>query len=108
MLCPKCHYIIKARPRTNQQNKAYFGIAVRKLAEASQVSVSAMHKALAGEFLGWDEVKINGKVVKVERSTTDLTTKEFMEYYEKIQRYAAENGIDIKNPGESDDASQSN
>lgn len=105
MICPRCQYIIKARLRTNQQNRAYFGIAVRKLAEASQVSVESMHKALAGEFLGWDEVKINGKVVKVEKSTTGLTTRQFMDYYEKIQRYAAENGIDIQSPGEDYDAS---
>ena len=59
-----------------------------------------MHKALAGEFIGWDEVKISNKVVRVPKSTTTLNTIQFSNFFEKIQRWAAENGIDIPSPNE--------
>lgn len=103
--CPKCSWsyemVTKEKVnRTNRQNRAYFGLAVEKLAQQSNCSKDAMHKALAGEFIGYNEVEISGRKVKVPKSTTELNTLEFSNFFERIQRYAAENGLDIPNPNE--------
>lgn len=101
MICPKCGFTDGKKVRSIQQNRAYFGIAVKMIAEQCNSTVAAMHDALAGEFLGHEIVKMpGGKVIKVPKSTKPLTTKEFSQYVEKIQRWAAENGIDIPNPNE--------
>lgn len=104
--CPKCSWSYEMMTkekvnRTNLQNRAYFGLAVQELAKQCNCTLESMHKALAGEFIGWDNVKIGNKILKVPKSTKSLNTKEFSDYFEKIQRWAAENGIDIKNPQES-------
>lgn len=102
-LCPKCKFQWTSTERSGQQNRAYFGIAVQMLAEQSNCSIDRMHKALAGEFLGYDTVRLpNGKQITVPKTTRTLTTVEFSNYIERIQRWAAENGIVIPDPNETD------
>lgn len=99
--CPKCGYTETVKQRSIYQNKAYFGLAVARIADQCNSTKEAMHKALAGEFLGHDIVTMpNGTTRKVPKSTKDLTTKQFCEYMERIQRWAAENGIDVPSPNE--------
>lgn len=102
--CQNCGFIIKDASflpgRSNQQNRAYFGLAVERLAQQCACSKDAMHKVLAGEFIGWDEVKIGEKIIKVPKSTKNLNTIQFNNFFEKIQRWAAENGMEIPNPNE--------
>lgn len=99
--CPKCHFTWANTPRSVPQNRAYFGLAVEAIAKQCNATKEDMHKALAGEFLGFEYVQLpNGKTIRVPRSTKNLTTIRFKEYVEKIQRWAAENGIDIPDPKE--------
>ena len=101
MKCPKCGYLYLRQTRSTQQNRAYFGIAVKLIGDHLGYDREEMHKALAGKFLGYDEVKIGGEVILVPKSTRDLTTTEFNEYYANIQRWAAEFlTIDIPDPDE--------
>lgn len=101
MKCPNCNHVWAISPRSSKQNRAYFKLVVEFLAKQCQCSKEAMHKALAGEFLGFEKVYLPDKtVVNVEKSTTELSTKEFMTYIERIQRYAAENGLVIPDPNE--------
>lgn len=98
--CPTCHRAY-AKNRSIQQNRAYFGLTVTAIARQCNSKKDDMHKALAGEFLGYETVVMpTGKVRTVPRSTKTLTTKQFCDFMEKIQRYAAENGIDIPSPNE--------
>ena len=100
MNCPHCHKEIK--PRSIAQNRAYFGLAVERLAEHYSVEQKTMHKALAGAYFGFEEVDMGGLIIKVPKSTTGITTKEFKEYYEWIQKLAAERGVNIHDPNEPD------
>lgn len=101
MQCPKCGYIEGAKPRSLRQNRAYFGIAVKIIAEHLGYDTEDMHKALAGEFLGYNEVKIKGRTVLIPKSTKSLSTKEFMAYAERIQRWAIqEYKINVPSPNE--------
>ncbi len=99
--CPKCGYIWKTHLRSAQQNKAYFKLIVETLAKECNTTKDAMHKALAAEFLGSDRIRMpDGKLLDMPKSTQELTKIEFNNYVEKIQRYAAENGIDLPTPNE--------
>lgn len=103
--CPACGHIWANTPRSVPQNRAYFGLAVEAIAKQCNATKEDMHKALAGEFLGFEYVQLpNGRHIRVPKSTKNLSTIEFKEYVEKIQRWAAENGIDIPNPNEGLDA----
>ena len=87
--------------RSSQQNRAYFKLVVEFLASQCNTTKEAMHKALAVEFLGYDIVHLpSGSIIRTPKSTSSLTTTQFKQYVEKIQRYAAENGLDIPNPNE--------
>lgn len=89
------------KKRSIQQNRAYFGIAVDKIAEAAGYEPKIMHKALAGAFFGFIDVTIGDMVFKVPASTTGRTTKEFIEFYEFVQKIGAEKyGISIPSPNE--------
>lgn len=99
--CPLCGNALTRLPRSTQQNRAYFGIAVKLIGDHLGYDREEMHKALAGKFLGFDEVKIGDEVMLVPKSTTHLSTREFNEYYAKIQRWAAEFlNISIPDPNE--------
>ena len=98
MICQNCGFNDGKKMSTPQQRKAYFGIAVKILADHYGYEKNIMHKALAGAFFGFIDVKIGDMVIKVPASTTGRTTKEAMEYYEYIQKIASERGIDVPSP----------
>lgn len=102
-MCPNCGY--SEKPSTNQQRRAYFGIAVKAIADAEGVHKNIMHKALAMAFFGTEDVRIGDKVYKVPATTTGRTRKEMSDYYEFIQDVGAKNYKivipDPKKPNES-------
>ncbi len=101
MLCTLCGQPVNInKKRTIQQNRAYFGLVVKMIADHLGYDKEDMHKALAGEFLGYRSVKINDKVVQVSKSTKRLNTIEFNEYADRIRRWAAEQGFSIPEPQE--------
>lgn len=76
--------------RSLNQNSAYWGIAIEILSECEAFggyTKEEIHDALRKEFLS--KVDPNTGLTKI-RSTTDLNTVEFNEYYATIQRWAAE------------------
>jgi hypothetical protein len=88
------------KPRSIRQNKAYFGLAVQRLADHYQVEKEIMHKGLAGAYFGFEEIKIGELIIKAPKSTKGRSTVEFMEYFAWIQKLAAEERIDISSPNE--------
>ena len=101
--CPKCHFeydLLGAVQRSIPQNRAYFGLAAEKFAKEWNCDNETAHKVLAGEFIGYNEITISGKVVRVPKSSKSLNTKQFSEFFERVQRYGIENGIYIDSPNE--------
>ncbi len=99
MICPNCGYSDDKKPRSTQQNRAWFGLCVQKIADHLGYDKEDMYKILALKFLGAVEIKIEGETIRVPKSTRKLTTKEFCEFVEKIQRWAAEYlGMNIPDP----------
>lgn len=75
--------------RSLNQNSAYWGIAIEILRECEAFggyTKEEIHDSLRKEFLG--QVDPNTGLTRI-RSTTDLNTVEFNEYYAAIQRWAA-------------------
>jgi hypothetical protein len=85
----------KKKHRSHNQNAYYWGVVIDLLAYHFGYTPEEMHEALKWKFL-----RVDGPVPTV-RSTRKLTTKEFMEFIEKVQIWAAsEYQVDIPSPNE--------
>lgn len=83
--------------RSNEQNRFYWKIVVGILADEFGYEPDEMHCVLREKFLRIHDDKHPDFVIA--KSTTKLSTVEFIEYIEKIQRWASiEYQIYIPNP----------
>jgi hypothetical protein len=87
----------KARkPRTLPQNRYYWGVIVEMLANHTGYTKEEMHDALKTEFLSFTDHETG---LTITRSTTELSTIEFRDYCDGIQRWAADKlGFVIPDP----------
>lgn len=105
----------KKRRRSNEQNGYYWAIMVPMIVDAlidlghndlqsgNKDSHEMIHEFLKGRFLnnGLEVSDIQGEVITLPPSTKRLSTVEFMDYKDNIQRWAAEFlGISIPDPNE--------
>lgn len=95
------------KTRTNDQNAALWGLAYPILEKATGQPVNDWHEYMLGEFFGWTEYTLFCKrKLRPARTTTTgfrgepntLSRVEFAEFFDFIQRRAAENGIFIPDP----------
>ena len=85
--------------RSDEQNRALWGLAYRIVAERTGQEAEDWHEYFLGEWAGWEEYEMFGrKKIRPRRRSSKLTTAEFAEYFDFIQRRAAENGILIPDP----------
>jgi hypothetical protein len=91
--------------RTLSQNAYLFGVCYPAMSERSGYETAELHEYLLGEFYGWVDKRVpkkpsnpRGKESVPRRTTTRnekgkravLSTKEFADYVEFVQRFAAE------------------
>lgn len=69
--------------RSDNQNRYYWGVLVKILADHLGYFPKDMHRALGHEFLF-----VDAKPIPFVRSTADMTTKEFEDYMEKVRTWA--------------------
>lgn len=81
------------------QNKYYWGVIIKKLSEYTGYEKEDIHIILKGKFLP-KNIIFFGEEITIGNSTKKLTTKEFKEYIEKIQRWASTQDIYIPDPNE--------
>ena len=94
----------RKRTRTIAQNRYLWAVAYEVLRQETGQSREDWHDYFLGEFFGWEEFELFGrKKIKPRRRSSQLTTQEFWEYVEFVQRKAAENGIYIPDPNEAED-----
>ena len=85
--------------RSLQQNKYYWGVVVEILASHCGYDPDEMHEALKVKFLSEGQDEKTG-LIKV-RSTTKMTTDEFIKYTDKVIRWAAQDlGVFIPDPNQ--------
>lgn len=84
--------------RSLAQNNYYWGHVVKHASDWTGYDKNEMHAAFGSIFLRKD-IEGNG-VMKAEiiRSTTDLSTKEFMEYVDKCRKFLYENDVETEDP----------
>lgn len=74
------------RPRSSQQNKAYWGIAIELLCEHLGYSRDECHEAMKIKFAS----HVDERGLVIIESTSHMSTVRFNKYYEDIQQWAAE------------------
>lgn len=85
--------------RSNAMNRYYWGVVVALIAEHVGYTPEEAHNALKMKFLG--RSGISG--LPTIKSTTQLTTEEFMDYTETVREWAAQElQVIIPLPGEVD------
>lgn len=97
------------KSRSNKQNAFYHGCLIPYVIDGlvamgtnkNLLSAENVHEMLKAKFLGEDIPNEHGEFIRINWSTTDLSTTEFMEYIADIQQWAAEFlGIYIPSPNE--------
>lgn len=95
------------KERSDEQNKALWGVAYPALEKATGQSVNDWHEYMLGEYFGWIEYTLFGKrKLRPARTTTTgysgeadkLSTADFADYYTFIQHRAAQNGVHVPDP----------
>lgn len=81
--------------RSLSQNDRYW-IILKELSEYLGYSDIELHELLKWKYLS-SQKEIAGQLVTVIKSTSSLTTEEFMEYNNKIERFASDYGFKFKN-----------
>jgi hypothetical protein len=84
--------------RTPPQNRYYFGVVVKMLAEYCGYELEEMHQALAMKFLRIEDCPLTGAPRR--KRTPKCDTKEFADYVDACVRLAAEHGVVIPDPNE--------
>jgi len=100
--------IVRAtKQRTDDQNHALFGVAYKALRDQTGNDVDDLHTYFLGEYFGWVEHDVMGRSkLKPRRTTTTdeqgkrqvLNTVDFADFYDFIQRRAAEAGYIVPDP----------
>jgi hypothetical protein len=105
------YYTVELKPRKKQrsifQNAYYWGVVVPLVCDGlrdmgNDVQVEETHEFLKGRFCFTEVVcESTGEVLKVPKSTANLSTVDFMAYLSEIQRFASEYlGVVIPEPNE--------
>ncbi|MGN6417759.1 MAG: hypothetical protein ACTHMC_09725 [Pseudobacter sp.] len=85
----------KYNKRSSPQNRYYHGVVVQEirlgfLDVGYEMSADEVHFFLKQKFNSIQVPGVGGEVIEVPGSTTEMTTVQFMEYVERIARWAAE------------------
>ena len=97
MLCPRCKFQWTSTIRSNPQNRWYWGVCIDLISEHTGFTPEEVHEILKHKFL--TPKSLMGE--QIYPSTTSLTTVEFKNYMEKIQRWASmELSVVIPDPNE--------
>ena len=91
MICPYCKNSFDLlNPRTNPQNKYYFGVVLALISSETGHTPDECHEIFKAKFIPIKQLRVGGKIYHIPGSTKELMTVEFNEYIEKIRRFAAE------------------
>jgi hypothetical protein len=102
------------KSRSSAQCRYLNGVAYKLIGDALGFERDDVSEYLCGEYFGWREKPLPGnrsEQVPIRTTTTDadgkravLSVKEFADYVEFCQRFAAEHGIYVPSPNEYSEA----
>jgi len=93
------------RNRSSEQNRYLWGVVYRRIIDAmpgTKIDPDHLHEYWLGECFGWDVCDVIGWAKKVPmKRSSKLSTVEFIEFYEFIQRRCIETmGLYVPSPNE--------
>jgi len=93
----------RVRTRSQQQNRYLWGICYPEvLKHLPGWEAEDIHEYFLGEWSGWEVIEGMGrKRMRPIKRSSNLSTTDFMNYVDFVQRKAAEHGIYIPSPNES-------
>ncbi len=92
---------VARKKRSDDQNRALWGVAYKALSDATGHDPADLHEFFLGECFGWEVIEVMGqRKRRPAKRSSKLTTAEFAEFYDFIQRRAAEAGFWVPSPGE--------
>ncbi len=100
--CKGCGYVEKKKKRSLNQNRYYWGVVVLIFAFEIGEEKDDMHEILKYKFHS-EEKLIDNEIIKVPKSTHDMTTAEFEIYLKKIRKWAVDLNIIIPEPNQIDE-----
>ena len=90
-------YEVEIKPfafnRSTQQNKRYWAL-IKELGSFLGYDEREMHELLKYKFLSYKQEMLGDEMVVIP-STSKLTIKEFVEYLEKVERFAVSLGFTL-------------
>ena len=90
----------ESEARSIKQNRYYWGVIVKMLADYTGHDSIEMHEILKYKF-NPRSIEVDGKEVTIGGSTQELSTKEFIEYNDRIKLWAVTTlNVTIPNVGE--------
>ena len=90
-------YDKKKPKRSTNINRYYWGVVLPIISEDTGHTNEELHSLFKDMFLTKETKKVLGEEVKIVKSTTDLTTGEFMQYLDRISSHTE---IALPNPEE--------
>ena len=89
---------IRESNRTKSQNRFYWellsAIEMQLVNEGRKYRAEIWHEYFKARYLVPKMMELpNGKLKEVERTTTDLSKKEFSDYIEQVMAFASEHGV---------------
>lgn len=92
---------VAKKRRSDDQNRALWGVAYKVLSAETGNEPAALHDYFLGEHFGWEVIDVMGQKKRTpKRRSSGLSTVEFADFYNFIQRRAAELGYYVPDPGE--------
>lgn len=97
----------RVKERTSPQNAALWGVAYPAIRADTGNDLDDIHIAMCGSYFGWVEYEVLGQRKRKPRRTTTtdengkrdvLSTIHFSDFWDHVQRAAAEYGIDVPDP----------
>jgi hypothetical protein len=90
------------KKRSNAQNRWYWGVAIKEIADHTGHEANDLHDWLLGHKFGWETYEVMGSTKKrPSRRSSDMTTAEFAAWGDWVISWAAsELGLLINAPGE--------
>ena len=89
------------KSRSNQQNRALWGIAYKALSEATGNDPDDLHEFFLCEYHGSEIIEVIGQKRKVPLNrSSKMSTSEFSDFYQFIQRRSAQAGYNVPDPNE--------
>lgn len=77
--------------RSVKQNKAYWKVILKPIEDATGLPSKAWHELFKTLFVEPTFYQIKDRKIECRETTTEMTTKEFSEYIEKIRLWCIEN-----------------